>query len=185
MAERVTKLAFFTIADFKEEERWLRERSREGLRLVRAKAPCFYTFEKGAPEDTIYRLDFTNSWEDADYARMLRDFGWENCGRCAGWLYWRRSAAEADRDGGEELFSDDASRLELVKNVLRTRLLPLMTIFLCCVMPSLVRAIEGKFYGGNTVFLGFFGVMAALYVYLFIHCGGKLLRMRRELEKKE
>ncbi len=183
MAERVTKIAFFTISDFKEEEIWLRERSREGLHLVRMIVPCFYIFEKGDPEDTIYRLDFTNNNDDRDYARMLEDFGWENCGRCAGWVYWRRPAAETA--GDEEIFSDDASRLDMVKTVLQTRLLPLMTIFLCCVLPSLVRAINGELYGASRFFLCFFGLMAALYIYLFVHCGGKLLRMRRELEKKE
>ena len=84
MAERVTKVAFFTIADFKEEEVWLREQSLEGLHLLRMIVPCFYIFEKGEPEDTIYRLDFTNNSDDRDYTRMLEDFGWENCGRCAG-----------------------------------------------------------------------------------------------------
>lgn len=183
MAERVTKIAVFTIADFKEEERWLRERSREGLHLVRMIAPCFYIFEKGEAEDVIYRLDFTNNSDERDYAFMLKDFGWENCGRCMGWVYWRRPAAEAA--GGEEIFSDDASRLDMVKTVLRTRLLPLMTIFLCCVLPSLMRAINGELSGASTFFLWFFGLMAALYVYLFLHCGGKLARMKKELEKKE
>ena len=185
MAERVTKIAFFTIADFKEEEIWLREKSREGLHCVRMILPCFYIFEQGVPEDTIYRLDFPNSREDPGYGRMFEDFGWENCGRCSGWVYWRRRAADALADGEEELFSDDESRLEQVRRVLRTRMLPLMLIFLCCVMPNLARAIDGQYYGASAFFLWFFGVMAALYIYLFIHCGGKLLRMRRELERKE
>ena len=183
MAETVTKIAFFTIADFREEEVWLREKSREGLHFKRMIVPCFYIFEKGEPEDTIYRLDFPKNAEDGDYARMLADFGWENCGRCVGWIYWRRRADEAE--GGEEIFSDDTSRLDLVKRVLQTRMLPLMTIFLCCVMPNLLRAVDGQYYGASAFFLWFFGIMAALYIYLFIHCGGKLLRMRRELEKKE
>lgn len=185
MAEQVTKLAVFTIADFKEEEIWLRERSREGLHFVRAIVPCFYVFEKGEPEDVIYRLDFPSNAEDGDYNRMLSDFGWENCGRCMGWVYWRRRAADAAAEGEEELFSDDASRLDLVKKVLQTRMLPLMTIFLCCVLPSLTRAINGEYSVASGFFLRFFGILAALYVFLFIHCGGKLLRMRRELKKKE
>ena len=183
MAERVTKIAFFTISDFKEEERWLRDRAREGLHLARMIVPCFYVFEQGEPEDVIYRLDFPSHGDDRDYASMLADFGWENCGRCAGWVYWRRPAEETA--GDEELFSDDASRLDMVKKVLQTRMLPLMTIFLCCVLPSLMRAVNGEFYGANRFFLCFFGLMAALYIFLFVHCGGKLLRMRRELERKD
>ena len=183
MADTVTKIRFWTIADFREEEVWLREMAKSGLHFLRMYIPCFYVFEKGEPRDVIYRLDFTNNDESGDYARMLADFGWENCGRCVGWVYWRRRADEAE--GGEEIFSDDTSRLDLVKRVLQTRMLPLMTIFLCCVMPNLLRALNGEYSGASAFFLWFFGIMAALYIYLFIHCGGKLLRMRRELEKKE
>ena len=168
MAEQVTKIAFFTIADFKEEEVWLRERACEGLHLARMVAPCFYIFEKGAPEDVIYRLDFPDNGEDRDYARMLTDFGWENCGRCMGWVYWRRRAG-----------------LDMVKNIVRTRMLPLLLLFFACVLPNLFRALDGEMYGASGFFLGFFGVMTALYLYLFIHCGGKLRRMQRELERKE
>ena len=185
MAETATKIRVFTIADFKEEEVWLREMAREGLHFKRMYIPCFCIFEKGEPRDVIYRLDFTSHAEDADYQTMLREFGWENCGRCAGWIYWRRSADELENEREGELFSDDESRLDLVKNVLLTRMLPLLLIFLCCVLPNLVRAIDDELYGASGFFLWFFGIMFVLYVYLFIHCGGTLLRMKKELEGKE
>ena len=185
MADTVTKIRVFTIADFKEEEVWLREMAQTGLHLKKMIVPCFYIFEKGEPRDVIYRLDFTNSDENGDYNRMLSEFGWENCGRCMGWIYWRRSADELANEREGELFSDDESRLELVKKVLLTRMLPLLTIFFCCVLPNLVRAIDGEYLWGGGFFLGFFSVMFALYVWLFIHCGGKLLRMKNELERKE
>jgi hypothetical protein len=183
MAETVTKLGFFTIADFREEEVWLRGMAREGLHFVRMYVPCFYVFEKGEPRDVIYRLDYTNNAEGGDYARMLSEFGWENCGRCMGWIYWRRCADETASEAEGELFSDDASRLDMVKKVVQTRLLPLLIIFFCCVLPNLVRAINGDMYGASGFFLGFFGIMTALYLWLFVHCGGKLRRMRKELEK--
>ena len=183
MAETVTKIKFWTIADFREEEVWLRELSRQGLHFLRMYVPCFYVFEKGAPRDVIYRLDFTNNDENRDYARMLSEFGWENCGRCVGWVYWRRNADELWSEAEGELFSDDESRLDMVKKVVQTRMLPLLVIFFACVLPKLFRALDGGMYGASGFFLGFFGVMTVLYLYLFIHCGGKLRRMRRELEK--
>ena len=182
MAETVTKIRVFTIADFKEEEVWLREMARQGLHLLRMTPPLVYVFEKGEPRDVIYRLDFTNNDEGGDYARMLGEFGWENCGKCMGWIYWRRDAAALANEAEGELFSDDASRLEMVKKVVQTRMLPLLLIFFCCVLPNLARALSGELYG-NGFFLWFFGIMTALYLWLFIHCGGKLRRMRRELEK--
>ena len=184
MADTVTKIRFWTIADFREEEVWLREMAKSGLHFLRMYIPCFYVFEKGEPRDVIYRLDFTNNDESGDYARMLADFGWENCGRCAGWLYWRRGADELASEAEGELFSDDASRLDMVKKVIQTRMLPLLTIFFCCVLPSLIRAINGEYLYASGFFLRFFGLMTAVYLFLFIHCGSKLRRMRRELEKK-
>ena len=185
MAEKVMKIAFWTIADFKEEEDWLREMARKGLHFLHMTVPCFYTFERGEPRDVIYRLDFTNNNEGGDYNRMLAEFGWENCGRCMGWIYWRRNADEMADEREGELFSDDASRLDMVKKVVQTRMLPLLVIFLCCVVPNLVRAINDELYGASGFFLGFFGVMFVLYVYLLTHCGVKLRRMRKELEGKD
>ena len=184
MAETVTKIRVFTIADFKEEEVWLREMAKSGLHLLRMTPPLVYVFEKGEPKDVIYRLDFTNNDEGGDYARMLGEFGWENCGKCMGWIYWRRDAGELANEAEGELFSDDASRLDMVKKVVQTRMLPLLLIFFCCVLPNLFRALDGGMYGASGFFLGFFGIMTALYLWLFIHCGGKLRRMRKELEKE-
>ena len=121
---------------------------------------------------------------------MLTDFGWENCGRCMGWVYWRRSAAETENEGESELFTDDAGRLDMVKKVVQTRMLPLLLIFFACVLPNLFRALDGDIYYGaggfaSGFFLGFFAVMTVVYLYLFLHCGTKLRRMRRELEGKE
>ena len=185
MADTVMKIRVFTIADFKEEEIWLREMAKAGLHLKKMIVPCFYFFEKGAPRDVIYRLDFTNNDEGGDYRTMLGEFGWENCGRCAGWVYWRRDAAEMASELEGELFSDDESRLAMVKKVICTRMLPLLVIFFCCVVPQLVRALDGEFLGANSFFLWFFSIMFVLYLYIFIHCGGKLRRMKKELEGKE
>ena len=71
MADTVTKIRFWTIADFREEEIWLREMAQSGLHLKKMIVPCFYIFEKGAPRDVIYRLDFTNNDEGGDYKAML------------------------------------------------------------------------------------------------------------------
>ena len=51
MNKTFTKL--FTIADYEEEELWLREQSRKGWKLVKMVPPLFYTFEQTEPEDVI------------------------------------------------------------------------------------------------------------------------------------
>lgn len=41
-----TFIRFFTVTDFIEEENWLREQHKKGLKLKSFIAPCFFTFEK-------------------------------------------------------------------------------------------------------------------------------------------
>lgn len=166
---------FYTIADYEEEEKWLRRQHQKGWKLVRMIPPCIYTFASCEPQDVIYRLDYKNSEQSADYMLMLKDFGWEYIGDCLGWLYFRKPAAAAETEEDGELFSEDASRVEMVSKIVRTRMLPLGIIFLCCVIPNLLRA-EREGWGALSIF---FLIMFVIYVYLLIYCGIKLSRIRR------
>ena len=74
---RKTFIRFFTIADYKEEENWLREQQRNGWKMTGMTLPCFYTFESCAPEDVIYRLDFKNERPTGAAMQLTKDFGWE------------------------------------------------------------------------------------------------------------
>lgn len=44
MADRKTFIRFFTIADYMEEEKWLRETQAAGWKLVKMVPPCFFIF---------------------------------------------------------------------------------------------------------------------------------------------
>ena len=180
---RKTFIRVFTIADYEEEERWLRRQSQDGWMLVSMTPPCLYVFESCEPEDVIYRLDFKNSEQTEEYMQMVEDFGWEYIAECMGWLYFRKPARAANAEGEDELFSDDASKVDMVRHIARTRLLPLAIIFLSCVVPNLLRAIEGRASGFNVFLGGFFGVMFVIYVYLLIHCGFKLKKIRDRYQK--
>ena len=90
MSETKVKIRFYTIADFNEEEIWLRKEHQSGWKLVKMVPPCFYHFEKCQPEDVIYRLDFKNNGENADYMQMMKDYNWEYFEHCVGWLYFRK-----------------------------------------------------------------------------------------------
>lgn len=175
---RKTWIRFFTIADYEEEEQWLRKQQQNGWRLASMTPPCFYVFEACEPQDVIYRLDFKNNDQTGEYMQMVNDFGWEYCAKCMGWLYFRKPAGDSETDGEDELFSDNASRVEMVGHIIRTRFVPIMIIFLCCVLPNLFRYMDGSI-GGFGSFLGiFFGIMFLIYVYLIVHCGLKLKRIR-------
>ncbi|MBP5166828.1 MAG: DUF2812 domain-containing protein [Oscillospiraceae bacterium] len=175
-----TLIRFFTIADYEEEEIWLRERHKSGMKLVKMIPPCFYIFEECEPRDVIYRLDFKNSEQTEEYMSMLGDFGWEYFAQCFGWLYFRKPADEAETEAEGELFCDSASRSEMAAKIVKTRLLPLACIFLCCVLPNLSNAVSGRLGAFSGFFKVFFGVMFAIYVYLILHCGIKLRKIREK-----
>lgn len=144
--------------------------------------PCFYHFEKCQPEDVIYRLDYKNGTEIQDYFQLYKDYGWEYLGRCLGWLYFRKSAAQEQAKQDEELFSDNESRLHLIGHVIKTRLFPLLIFFFCCIVPNLVRSVNG--HGPEEkVLTVIFCLLAVLYIYLIVHCGTKLRRMKENCEK--
>lgn len=174
-----TATRFFTIADYEEEEIWLREQHRNGWKLTKTTLPCFYTFESCVPEDVIYRLDFQNGGEKDDYYQIFRDYGWEPFERMAGWIYFRKRAAEVDAEQDGELFSDSSSRIERVDRIFRTRMLPLLIIFCGCLIPNFIMSVLGG-YPFADVFTGVFGALVLAYVYLLVYCGLRLRALRKK-----
>lgn len=175
---------FYTIADWKEEENWLREQNKKGLKLCKLNPPVSYVFEETEPEDVVYKLEYKNAKADLDCSQMYKDYGWEYCGTCFGWNYFRKPAAQINSENEGELFSDNQSKLEMIQNIIRTRMLPLVCIFCCCLVPSLSNLIsmEHKLIF-DFILTGILGVLFFLYLYLFIHCGLKLKKMKKELSK--
>lgn len=181
---RKTFVRFFTIADYEEEEAWLRSQHQNGWKLVKMVPPCFYVFEACEAQDMIYRLDFKNDKRTDEYMQMLRDFGWEYLGECFGWLYFRKPASDAETEADGELLSDDESRLDHITTIVKTRLWPLVVIFLCCVLPNLFRYTLGGHAGGLEAFFAiFFGVMFVVYAFLITYTGIKLKRKRDRYKK--
>ena len=180
---RKTMLHFFTIADFEEEEIWLREQHKSGWKLVKMIPPCVYIFESCRPEDVIYRMDYKNSRQTEEYMQMVKDFGWEYFAECVGWLYFRKKANEVESENEGELFSDNVSRTEMVMNIVKTRLLPICIIFFSCVIPNLLTSVRGALGALSTVFVDVFGVFFIIYVYLIVYCGIKLRKIRKKYEE--
>ncbi len=174
-----TVIRFFTIADYEEEEIWLRHQHKNGWKLLKMTPPCFFTFEKCASEDVIYRLDYKNNEETGNYYQIFRDYGWEYIGRCVGWLYFRKPSSESDSEQDREIFSDNESRIELINHVIKTRLLPILIIFLCCVLPNFFRSIATN-DSFATVFTVFFFAVTLLLLYLLVYCGLKLRKLRKK-----
>lgn len=179
MNNKKTAIHFFSIADYEEEEVWLHNQHKNGWKLSRMIPPCFYIFEKCAPEDVAYRLDYKNNEETSGYFQIFRDYGWEYISRCVGWLYFRKPSSEADSEQDGEIFSDNESRVDMIDHVVKTRLSPCLILFLCCVIPSLSRSINtsGPFTIAVTVV---FSVLTLIYLYLLIYCSLKLRKLREK-----
>lgn len=179
MGNKRTAIRFFTIADYEEEEIWLHNQHKSGWKLVNMFPPCFFYFEKCMPEEVAYRLDFKNNSETGNYFQLFKDYGWEYIDRCVGWLYFRKPLSQMDSERDGEIFSDNESRIDMIDHVLRTRFLPIFIIFLCCVLPNMMKCIETNdpLSAVCTVFLA---VMTVLYIYLIVYCGLKLRRLREK-----
>jgi hypothetical protein len=174
------KFRLFTIADYQEEEQWLREQSQKGWKFVKVGPFCDFQFESCEREDVIYRLEFKENKAGEDYLKMYEDFGWEYAGQCGNWQYFRKPADQADNEEEGQLFSNDESKAEMVGRVIKWRMLPLLLIFVAAVVPYTLRAIRQQDLSGLVFWLFLFVV----YVLIFMHCGIKLLRMKRELKQK-
>lgn len=184
MSNRKTMTRFFTIADYEEEEIWLREQHKQGWKLVKTVLPCFFIFERCKPEDVVYRLDYKNNTENSDYLQIFADYGWEYFNRCMGWLYFRKLVSNTDTEKDNEIFSDDASRVDMVNHIVKTRMLPLLVIFFACLLPNFVKSVEGGYASMDVVTIAF-TVLLLIYLYLFIHCGRKLRMLRKKYDWKK
>lgn len=174
-------LRFYSIADYEEEAAWLNEQHKKGLKLSKTFPPFIFIFEKCEPEDVIYKLEFKNTKVTSDYIKMYDDYGWEYFNSCVGWNYFRKPAAATKSENESELFSDKESKVEMIDSIYKKRLLPIMIIFFSCVIPNLRFYYTREIYPFGISFATFFSLIFVFYVYVIIHCGIKLRKLKKEL----
>lgn len=97
---------FFSI---EKEEFWLTEMSNRGWHLKKAPG-LFYTFEKGSPEERIYKIDFhtiKNEQDFSDYLALFEDSGWRpvDARLSRQNVYW----CAVDDGSHRDIFSDSLS----------------------------------------------------------------------------
>jgi len=182
MKKRFTRL--FTITDWMEEEEWLREQSKKGLKLSKLNPPVNFVFEETEPEDVVYKLDYKNTKASKEMKQMYQDYGWEFCGECFGWNYFRKPAAQINSENEGELFSDNESKLEMVQHIVKTRMIPLIILFLCCIVPNLIKfTSSGNLDLIDKGFAIVFSILFVLYIILFIHFATKIQKIKKFLSK--
>jgi len=170
MKDTKTEFKFFTIPEWEKEQDYLREQHKRGWKFVRVNFLCMYHFEKCEPEDVIYQLDYNQEGRvhKEEYIQMFQDCGWEYMQDYVGYSYFRKSASEMK--GEEEIFCDDSSRLDMMKRVIKGRMLPLVAIFFLVILPNiyLQSQVETPI---NHVLTFVFVIMFFWYLILFLWFG--------------
>ena len=172
--ETKTTIRFFTILDYDKEQEYLREMHKAGWRFTRLKGAIFYQFEKCEPEDVIYQLDYNQEAQENkdEYVQMFADCGWEYLQDACGYSYFRKPASETD--GREEIFCDDESRLQMLTRIFKGRMVPLLLIFGCILMPTFLRNLQR----GNPYAIIGIGFMLVLYLVLFVGFVRRYIRLK-------
>lgn len=166
-----TKKVFkwFSITQYKQEEEYLSSMHRNGWKFTKVVFPGLYFFEKCEPEDVTYRLDYNQEGiaNKSEYIQLFSDCGWEYLFDFVGYSYFCKSSEEAEDN--EEIFCDDESRLDMMKRVYKGRVVPLIALFFCIILPQFTMNVFG--YGGGSIVQDIlsvvFLVLGILYLSLF------------------
>lgn len=130
-----------------------------------------------------FKLFTVPQWKKEEkYLREQHNNGWEYLQNYVGYSYFRKPAAEMDGTE-EEIFCDDASRLDMMKRVFVARMLPLFAIFFLVIIPQIIM--QSQF---NTAFnrglMVFLCVLSVLYLALFAAFAIPFWRYYKSIHKK-
>ena len=185
MKNTKTLFRFFTLFEYEEEEAFLENQHKNGWKAIGYKLPGFYKFEKCEPDEVTYRIDFTNEngAKNPEYRQMFADNGWEFLWSVNGFSIFRKVPTSVN-ESNNEIFTDNASKLQMLQKIHQRRLLPLVTIFLCAVLPNFVKGINGEFgrSGSELTLTVIFCIMFILYTYVFIKSFVKIKKLKEKLQ---
>lgn len=166
MRDTKTEFRYFMVPEWKKEEEYLREQHKNGWEFLKVNF-CLYHFKKCSPGDVVYQLDFNpaSTTQKEEYIQMFQDCGWEYLQNFAGYSYFRKSVSEMN--GKEEIFCDDASRLDMMKHVFKHRMIPLLCIFFLVIIPQIFIQSQWDTLA-NHILVVTYWIMFGLYLMLFI-----------------
>ena len=157
---------YFSIFNHEEEQEYLREQHKQGWKFHHVSGLGTYHFIKCEPEDVIYQLDYNqeSSKNKDEYIKMFSDCGWEYIQDFAEFSYFRKPVAEMNEEEG--IFCDESSRLAMLERVYKGRMIPVLVIFITCVLPQFIINVQNSRYGLATIF----GIILGGYAFLFAYC---------------
>lgn len=167
---------WFTIFEYEKEQAYLRRMHSSGWKFVRVSGLGMYHFEKCAPRDVVYQLDYNKDGlaHKDEYLKMFNDCGWEYIQDYVGYSYFRK-AVEA---GGtaEEIFCDEESKFQMMQRVMKGRMTPLLIIFFLTLLPQFLIHL---FSTHNYLIAAFVGGVLAMYIVIFTMCFVKYSQYKR------
>ena len=182
MKDHKIKFRYFTIVEWEKEQNFLRQEGLKGWRFTKATLLGIYHFEKCEPEDVVYQLDYNPDGiaHKEQYVQMFKDCGWEYIQDYFGYSYFRKPASEMT--GDEEIFCDDESRLEMVKRIFFTRMIPLIAVFCLLVIPNLYTQSSDPSTTGYVQNWAFW-ILFVLYLFIFLVLGRQFWKYWKNLSK--
>lgn len=182
MTTSKTEFRYFTIPEWEKEQQYLQERHREGWKFTGVRFLGIYHFERCEPEEVVYQLDYNPSSgnERESYIQMFRDCGWEYLQDFVGYSYFRKPVSQMR--GEEEIFCDDASRLDMMRQVWKGRMIPLLILMLVVFLPNLWlnRQLDTP---EDWFCIGIFGVLLVLYLVVFGQFGYQFWKYASRMKK--
>ena len=168
MKNTKTEIKYFSVLGWKKEENYLREQHKNGWEFVSVSGFCLYRFRRCEPKDVIYQLDYNpdSLVNKNEYIQMFNDCGWEYLQNYVGYSYFRKAASEMDGTE-EEIFCDDASRLDMMKRVFMGRMTPLLIIFFLIIIPQIIMQRQVNTPVNQTLAVVFY-VLFVIYLGMFI-----------------
>lgn len=161
---------YFSVPEWEKEQAYLREQHKNGWKFVKVTGLGVYHFEKCEPEDVIYQLDYNQEGMEhkKEYVQLFEDCGWEYLMDFFGYSYFRKPVEKMEKE--ETIFCDEASRIDMIKRVFIGRVIPLVVIFFCGIVPQLFIQRHMGTLVGNIIF-GMLSVVFVLYLIVFINFG--------------
>jgi len=177
MNETKKEFKWFWAWNDEKEERWLTEMAQQGWHLQAPGVFGVYTFERGAPRNVVYRLDFKAAGKDmAEYQQLFADGGWDYLGAMGGWQYFRKESIEGETP---EIYTDNASKMSKYQRVLLF-LVALLPIFMISLYNLRAASNLDGFLAG---FVGGMSVVGSLFMLFYVYALLRIFRRMLELKK--
>lgn len=178
---------YFTLSQFQEEEKWLADMHKDGWEFCSTTGRK-YRFKECKKEDWVYQLDYKEDDVDRrEYVQMYRDYGWECVYQYKQWYYFRKKK-EGSLTEDLTIFSDDKSKAEMCKKILRKQSYGMIPFYIYVLGYNYITFFtdlfqKGTFFHGLLIGVAIGVMLIAVYRFgYFIAESGKLNKLIQEWE---